>query len=234
MAEATFSGLRALILNCTLKQSGQISNTEGLLTVPRSIMEHQGVTVEMLRPVDHEIAPGLEADMTRHGFARDDWPLLYDKVLASDILILATPIWCGEESSVCRRVIERLYGQSGELNDHGQYIYYGRVGGAVITGNEDGIKHCAMSLLYALQHLGFLVPPQADAGWVGDAGPGPSYCDEGSGGHDNEFTQRNATFMAWNLMHLAHMLKQAGGIPGGGNSQAAWSKGARFGHPFYR
>lgn len=234
MTDLDFSDLRALIFNCTLKPSGQLSNTEGLLKVPQDIMKKQGVEVELLRPVDYDLAPGVQADMTEHGFERDDWPRLYDKVLSSDILILATPIWCGEESSVCRRVIERLYGNSGEINDRGQYVYYGRVGGAVITGNEDGIKHCSMSLLYALQHIGFLIPPQADGGWVGDAGPGPSYCDEGSGGPDNDFTQRSVTFMTWNLMHLAFMLKQAGGIPAAGNSQAAWSKGERFGHPFYR
>ena len=71
-----------------------------------------------------------------------------------------------------------------------------------MTGNEDGIKHCAMNVLYSLQHLGYTIPPQADAGWIGEAGPGPSYLDEGSGGPENDFTNRNTTFMTWNLMHL--------------------------------
>ncbi len=64
-----------------------------------------------------------------------------------------------EITSVCQRVIERLYGQSGELNDKGQYAYYGRAGGCIVTGNEDGIKHCGMEILYSLQHLGFTIPP---------------------------------------------------------------------------
>ena len=108
-------------------------------------------------------------------------------------------------------MIERLYSSSGDLNDRGQYAYYGRVGGCLITGNEDGAKHCAMNILYSLQHLGYVIPPQADAAWLGEAGPGPSYRDEGSGGPENDFTNRNTTFMTWNLLHLARMLKDAGG-----------------------
>ena len=77
-----------------------------------------------------------------------------------------------------------------------------------MTGNEDGIKHVAMNVLYSLQHLGYVIPPQADCGWIGEAGPGPSYADPGSGGLENEFTRRNTTFMTWNLMHLAALLKR--------------------------
>jgi len=225
------SGLTALILNCTLKPSGQISHTEKLLGVPVAIMEKSGVTVEELRPVDYDIPHGVYPDMTGHGFSKDDWPELMQKVLAADILILGTPIWLGEESSVCRKIIERLYGESGNLNDKNQSLYYGKVGGCVITGNEDGIKHCAMSLLYALQHLGYTIPPQADAGWIGEAGPGPSYGDENSGGPQNDFTQRNTTFMTWNLMHMANMLKNAGGLPAHGNNRKAWEAGCRYDHP---
>ena len=112
--------------------------------------------------------------------------------------------------------------------------------GTIITGNEDGIKHCAMDVLYSLQHLGYVIPPQADAGWIGEAGPGPSYGDtleDGSrAGFDNEFTQRNLTFMTWNLLHLARLLKDAGGIPAHGNQRARWDAGARFDfeNPEYR
>ena len=116
---------------------------------------------------------------------------------------------------MARVLIERLYAMSGMLNDKGQSVFYGKVGGTVVTGNEDGIKHAAMTVGYALNHLGFTIPPQADCGWIGEAGPGPSYGDEdGAGGRvgfDNEFTQRNTTIMTWNLMHLAAMLKRAGG-----------------------
>ena len=135
-----------------------------------------------------------------------------------------------------RRVIERLYGYSGVLNEQGQYSYYGRVGGCLLTGNEDGLKHCAMSILFSLQHIGYTVPPQADAGWLGEVGPGPSYLDEGSGGPENDFTNRNIAFMTYNLMHLASMLRAAGGIPAYGNQRTAWDAGTHPDHanPEYR
>jgi multimeric flavodoxin WrbA len=166
--------------------------------------------------------------MTEHGWERDDWPGIFERVMAADILVLGSAIWLGEKTSVCTQVIERLYGNSHLLNDAGQYAYYGRVGGCLITGNEDGVKHSAMNILYSLQHLGYVVPPQADAGWIGEAGPGPSYLDEGSGGPENDFTNRNTTFMTWNLLHLARILKDAGGIPAHGNQRSAWDAGCRF------
>jgi len=226
-----FSGLSAVFLNCTLKPSGELSHTEELMNVSKAIMDYNGVRTEILRPVDFNIPPGVYPDMTEHGYDRDEWPEIVQKVVNANILVVGTPIWLGEESSVCRRVIERLYGESGKLNQSGQYIYYGRTGGCIITGNEDGIKHCAMSILYALQHLGYTIPPQADAGWIGEAGPGPSYADEGSGGPENDFTQRNVTFMTWNLMHMARLLKDANGIPAHGNQRGEWDAGCRFDHP---
>jgi len=229
-----FSNLKALFLNCTLKPSPQKSHTETLIEVSKSILEKNNVATEVLRPVDYDIAPGVYPDMTEHGFERDDWPEIQQKVMDANILIIGSPIWLGEKSSVCTKVIERLYGFSGNLNEEGQYAYYGRVGGCLITGNEDGIKHCSMSILYGLQHLGYVIPPQADAGWIGEAGPGPSYGDEGENGpvgFDNEFTQRNTTFMTWNLMHTALMLDQAGGIPAHGNQRSEWEAGCRFDHP---
>ena len=226
-----FTDLKALFLNCTLKPSPQLSHTQGLIDISRAIMQANGVTVEVIRPVDHEVAPGVYPDMTEHGFADDQWPQLYDKVKAADILVLGTPIWLGEKSSICTKVIERLYSTSADLNEDGQYAYYGRVAGCLITGNEDGAKHCAMSMLYAMQHVGYLIPPQADAGWVGEAGPGPSYLDDGSGGPQNDFTNRNTTFMTWNLLHLARMLRDTGGIPAHGNQRSAWEAGCRFDAP---
>ena len=226
-----FSDLKTLIINTTLKKSPEQSHTDGLLDVVTAIMEKNGVSVERIRAVDHKIAPGVYPDMTEHGWDTDDWPAIGKKVMAADILVIGTPIWLGEKSSVCQRVIERLYSLSGELNDEGQYAYYGRVGGCIVTGNEDGIKHIGMGVLYALQHIGYTIPPQADAGWIGEAGPGPSYLDEGSGGPENDFTQRNTTFMTWNLMHLARMLKDNGGIPAHGNQRSKWDAGCRFDHP---
>jgi multimeric flavodoxin WrbA len=132
---------------------------------------------------------------------------------------------------VTKQIIERLYGGSHLLNDAGQYAYYGRVAGCLITGNEDGVKHCAQNVLYSLQHLGYTIPPQADAGWIGEAGPGPSYLDAGSGGPGNDFTNRNTTFMTWNLMHLARLLRDAGGIPAHGNQRSLWDAGCRWDLP---
>ena len=226
-----FSDLRALFLNCTLKRSPEMSHTEGLISISREIMEKNSVSVEVLRPVDFNIAYGVWPDMKEHGWDNDDWPEIYTKVKAADILVVTTPIWLGEKSSVCTKVIERLYATSGDLNEHGQYAYYGRVGGCLITGNEDGAKHCAMNIVYSLQHLGYTIPPQADAAWLGEVGPGPSYLDPGSGGPENDFTNRNTTFMTWNLMHLARMIKEAGGIPTHGNQRSEWDAGCRFDSP---
>jgi multimeric flavodoxin WrbA len=226
-----FSGLRALYVNCTLKRSPELSHTQGLIDLSKAIMTTNGVTVEEIRAVDHELAPGVWPDMREHGAARDDWPDIYVRVQAADILVLCSPIWLGEKSSVCTRVVERLYGNSSLLNENGQYAYYGKVGGCLITGNEDGIKHCSMNVLYSLQHLGYTIPPQADAGWIGEVGPGPSYLDEGSGGPANDFTNRNTTFMTWNLMHLARVLRDAGGIPAHGNQRSLWDPGCRWDLP---
>ena len=226
-----FSALNALFLNCTLKKTPGLSHTEGLIAISRAIMEKVGVAVEVLRPVDYDIAYGVYPDMTEQGWEHDDWPAIYQKVKKADILVVTSPIWLGDKSSVCTKTIERLYSSSGDLNNAGQYSYYGRVGGCLITGNEDGAKHCAMNILYSLQHLGYVIPPQADAAWLGEVGPGPSYLDPGSGGPENDFTNRNTTFMTWNLMHLARMIRDSGGIPAHGNQRSQWEAGCRFDFP---
>jgi multimeric flavodoxin WrbA len=236
MEKIDFSGLKAMYANCTLKKSPRMSHTEGLMNVSMDIMKNEGVDVDYIRFVDHDAAFGVYPDMTEHGWDKDEWPALFEKIFAADILIIGTPIWLGEKSSVAQKLIERLYSMSGMLNEKGQYKYYGKAGGCVITGNEDGVKHCAMGILYALQHLGYSVPPQADCGWIGEVGPGPSYRDEESNAKDNDFTNRNTTFMTYNLMHLAKMLKDAGGYPAYGNSRKEWDDGTRwnFENPEYR
>lgn len=230
---AAYDDLSAVFINCSLKRSkdGEASHTQRLMDTAEAIMTANGVKTSTVRAADLDIPPGVYPDMTEHGFETDGWPGVQKTVMAADILVIGTPIWLGDKSSICTRVIERLYGYSGELNDKGQWAYYGRTGGCLVTGNEDGIKHVAMNVLYSLQHLGFVIPPQADAGWVGEAGPGPSYGDDGKVGLDNDFTQRNTTFMAWNLMHMARMLKDAGGIAAYGNQKSTWDKGERFDHP---
>ena len=230
---ARYDDLRAVFVNCTLKRSPEPSHTDRLMEVSRRIMREQGVALDSIRLADHDVAPGVQPDMTRHGQERDDWPALWLRVRAADVLVVGSPIWLGEKSSVCARLLERLYAQSAQLNPAGQYVFYGKVGGCLVTGNEDGIKHVASGVLYALQHVGYTIPPQADAGWIGEAGPGPSYGDDapdGPVGFDNEFTQRNTTFMTWNLLHLARLLRDAGGVPAHGNQRSAWEAGARFGY----
>ncbi|PNW27057.1 flavodoxin family protein [Formosa algae] len=244
MKDIDFSNLKAVFVNCTLKQSPAESHTRNLMDVSINIMKSEGVSVEVIRLADYNIPPGVQPDMTEQGYDKDEWPSLYEKIKAADILVIGTPIWLGERSSVASKLIERLYAMSGYQNDKGQYVYYGKAGGCIITGNEDGVKHCAMGMLYALQHLGYSIPPQADAGWIGPVGPGPSYGDtEWKGetidppvGYDSEFTNRNTTFMSYNLMHLAKMLKAQKGYPAYGNSREAWDDGTRwnFSNPEYR
>jgi multimeric flavodoxin WrbA len=224
---SSYDDLRALFFNCTLKRSPEPSHTALLIDVSRRIMEKQGVTTDVVRVADRDLATGVYPDMREHGWGADEWPEIYESVLSADIVVVAGPIWLGDNSSVTKGLIERLYANSSLMNEAGQYSYYGRVAGCLITGNEDGIKHCAMNLLYSLQHLGFTIPPQADAGWIGEAGPGPSYGDDGRG-FDNDFTNRNTTFMTWNLMHMARLLKDAGGFPAYGNQRHLWDTGSRF------
>jgi multimeric flavodoxin WrbA len=218
-----YTDLRAVIFNGTLKRSPEPSQTDGLLAIARGVMEKVGVEVDEIRTADYEIPPGVWPDMTTQGYDRDEFPEIYHSlVVPADIIVIAGPIWLGDQSSLTRKIIERLYAYSGEVNDSGQWSYYGKVGGAVTTGNEDGGKHVSAQVLYALQHIGLTVPPQSDAYWNGEAGPGPSYLDPEAGGERNAWTTRNTVFMTWNLLHLARMLKDAGGIPAYGNDTRDW------------
>ncbi|MEO1129721.1 MAG: NAD(P)H-dependent oxidoreductase [Planctomycetota bacterium] len=225
---ATYDDLKVLFFNCTLNRTPVLSHTEHLIGVAKKVFEANGVTCKVIRPVDYELAAGLGKNMAETDeWDRDDWPTLQAEVDACDILVVCTSVWLGEKSSVCNRVLERMYGYTHDFNDKGQYRDYGKVGATLITGNEDGVKHCAMNILFSLSHIGYTIPPQADAGWMGEAGPGPSYADPGSGGPENDFTNRNTTFLAWNCMHLARMLKDQGGVPAHGNLPDAWDAGCR-------
>jgi multimeric flavodoxin WrbA len=178
-APKRYDDLRAVIFNGTLKRSPEPSHTDGLLGIVRSTLEGVGTRVDEVRVVDHEIPAGVWPDMSEHGYQRDDFPAIYRKlVLPADIVILAGPIWLGDQSSQTRKIVERLYGMT--------------------------------------------IPPQSDAYWVGEAGPGPSYLDADGGGEDNAWTTRNTVFMSWNLLHLARMLKDSGGIPAHGNAATDW------------
>ncbi len=236
MNKPDFSTLKAVYVNCTLKKSPDISHTQGLMDLSIQIMEKEGVSVERIRFVDHDIATGVYPDMKEQGWNTDEWPELFERIFAADILVVGTPIWLGEKSSIAQKLIERLYSMSGKQNDKGQYLYYGKAGGCIITGNEDGVKHCAMGILYALQHIGYSVPPQADSGWIGEVGPGASYLDEESNAKNNDFTNRNTTFMTYNLMHLGKILQSNNGYSEYGNSRGDWDQGSRwsFENPEYR
>ncbi len=222
-APGRYDDLRAVIFNGTLKRSPEPSHSDGLLAIVRSIFDRTGVAVTEVRTVDHVIPPGVWADMREHGYDEDEFPAIYREAVApADILVIAGPIWLGDQSSQTRKIIERLYAYSGEVNSSGQWAYYGKVGGVLTTGNEDGAKHVGAQVLYALQHIGLTIPPQSDSYWNGPAGPGPSYLDDQSGGQENTWTTRNTVFAAWNMLHLARMLKDAGGVPAYGNSTHDW------------
>lgn len=228
-----FRDLRAVVVNTTLKRS-ELSHTQGLLDRSIALMRANGATVDTVRLVDHDVAPGVEPDMRESGWQADAWPTLWPRIAGADILIIGSPIWLGEQSSVTRRLIERLYAHSSATVESGLSPFHGKVGGVLVTGNEDGVKHVASSLLFSLQHIGFTIPPTADAGWIGPVGPGPSYLDDESGGPESDFTNQGTTFMTYNLLHVARLLKDAGGFPVGGNQLGAWSEGERFGfdaHP---
>lgn len=229
-----FAGLKALFINCSLQKDSASSHTRKLMSRSARIMEEEGVAVKHVHALDYDIAFGMIKDGTKEGL-KDDWPDIQKQIMEANILVIGTPIWLGVKSSVATLVVERMYAYSSDKNEKGQYLYYGKTGGCVITGNEDGIKHCAMDILYALQHIGYTVPPQADCGWLGGVGPGPSYGDTewngkkiGDGktpaGYDSEFTNQNATFMSWNLMHIAKMLKDNGGIDSVGNVADEWKR----------
>lgn len=215
-----------MLLNCSLVHDASKSHTRLLLERVRGIMDTEGVDVELIHMLDHRVGFGMVKDTTEIGDDVDDWPAIHAKVMDADILVIGTPIWLGVKSSVATLVVERLYAYSGDTNEAGQYLYYGKVGGCVVTGNEDGVKAVSMETLYALSHIGYSIPPQADCGWLGEIGPGPSYGDElddgTRAGFDSEFTNKNTTIMTWNLMHLAKLLKDQDGFPVGGNVAETW------------
>ena len=195
--------LKALFLNCTLKRSPAISNTEALIGKVCQVMEPLGVECEVIRPVDYVIRFGVLSDEG----PGDEWPVILEKIRLSDILVLGSPIWFGVRSSVCQMVLERLDGTYSEGDpDTGQFPLYNKVAGVVVTGNEDGAHDVAANTLFNLSHLGCTVPANCDCYWVGDAGPGPSYIDAGAG--DHLYTNKTARYMAHNIVHMARVLQQ--------------------------
>ncbi len=223
--------LSALYINCSLEKEAHKSHTRRLINRSAGILKKEGVAIEVLHARDYKIAFGMVKDASEQGL-EDDWPVIQKKIMAADIVVIGSPIWLGVKASLATLVIERMYAYSGETNEKGQYLYYGKTGGVITTGNEDGAKACAMDMLYALSHIGFAIPPQADCTWLGEAGPGPSYGDvefrgkqldpDNPEGYNNDFTNKNATIMSWNLMHMATMLGNTDGWPAIGNVGKSW------------
>lgn len=193
--------LKAVALNCTLKKSPEVSNTEALLRKVLDLLKPLGVDSELVRVVDYRIPFGVASDLGKD----DQWPDIYHKIRSAQVLIIGTPIWMGVRSSVTQMVIERLDGSYGDADpETGQFPLYNKVAGIVVTGNEDGAHAAAETTLFNLTHLGCTVPPNADCYWVGDAGPGPSYLD--AGGKHHLYTNKTARFMAHNLSYFAKLL----------------------------
>ncbi len=206
------AALKAVFLNCTLKKSPQVSNTRALIDMVIQWFDQMDVESEVIRVVDYNIPFGITSDEGEG----DEWPQILDKLKAAQIVVIGTPIWFGVRGSVAQLVIERLDGTYNETNDQGQYPMYNKVGGVVVTGNEDGAHAAAETTLFNMSHLGFTIPPNADTYWVGDAGPGPSFID--AGGRDHAYTQRTARWMAHNLVHMARILRDSP-IPAEGNTR---------------
>ncbi|ABS77573.1 8-demethyl-8-aminoriboflavin-5'-phosphate (AFP) synthase RosB [Coxiella burnetii] len=203
MNHASNNSLKALILNCTLKYSPTVSNTEALINKVCSVLKTLDVNCEIIRVVDYKVKFGVSSDEGEG----DEWPILLKKIKSCDILIIGTPIWFGERSSVAQMVIERLDGTYEEVDSKtGQFPLYGKVGGVIVTGNEDGAHNAAGTTLFNLSHLGCTIPPNSDCYWVGDAGPGPSYIE--AHGDKHMYTNKGARYMAHNLAYMAHLLRK--------------------------
>jgi multimeric flavodoxin WrbA len=203
--------LKALLLNCSLKKSPAVSNTQALMDRVIDILEGLAVECESVRVADFNIPFGVTSDEGEG----DEWPQILEKVLAADILIIGTPIWFGVRGSVCQLVIERLDGTYSSTNEVGQYPLYNTVAGVVVTGNEDGAHDAAATTLFNLSHLGCTIPPNADTYWVGTAGPGPSFIE--ANGWESAYTRKTAGWMAHNLVHFARLLNDHP-IPAEGNT----------------
>ncbi len=192
-------GISALVLNCTLKRSPAPSNTEALARVVMRALETHGVSSDIVRLVDHAIHPGVSSD---EGDG-DDWPQIRARILASQILIVATPTWLGQPSSVAKRALERMDAMLSETDEAGRPVAYGRVGGVVVTGNEDGAHHVIAEVAQALIDIGFTIPGQAWTYWHLGPGPGPDYLDDQRG---HEWSDRTGRTAAANLAATARAL----------------------------
>jgi multimeric flavodoxin WrbA len=194
--------LRALAITCSLKPSPAESSTDLLTQQLLDAMREHGVDGEVVRAVDLDLRPGVEADMGDG----DEWPGLREKVLAADILVLGTPTWMGQHSSVCQRVLERLDAELSDTDDAGHPHPYGRVACAVVVGNEDGAHHISAILYQALNDVGYTLPAQAVTYWNGEAMQTKDYVELDE---TPEQTASTTKTLAANAAHLARLLRGA-------------------------
>jgi multimeric flavodoxin WrbA len=193
--------MRATIINCTLKPAPETSNTEALAAVVEKALSDANVETEMIRALDFEIKPGVESDMGDG----DEWPQIHEKLLASEIIVIATPTWLGRPSSVAQRVLERMDAMLSETDDEERPVAYNRVAGVVVTGNEDGAHHVISEISGALLDIGYTSPGQAWTYWNKGPGPGDEYleADDEDGKEWSHSTGRTA---AQNLVAVARAL----------------------------
>jgi multimeric flavodoxin WrbA len=196
--------MRATILNCTLKPSPARSNTEALASIVADALGGRGVETETIRIVDLDIKPGVESDMGDG----DDWPPIHEKLLASEIVVIATPTWLGRPASTAQRALERMDAMLSETDDDDRPVAYNRVAGVVVTGNEDGAHHVISEISGALIDIGYTIPGQAWTYWNKGPGPGDEYLD--SDDEDGkEWSRTTGIAAASNLVEVAAALAAA-------------------------
>jgi multimeric flavodoxin WrbA len=194
------SELSAHVLNCTLKPAPTASSTEKLGTELLAALEKHGVTGETVRVIDARVKFGVQVD---EGDG-DGWPAIREKMLASDILVIATPIWLGQPSAICKMVLERLDAELGETDEDGRLLTYGKVAALAVVGNEDGAHHVSAEVYQALSDTGFTIPANATTYWVGEAMHGTDYQDLDGVPEEVATTTKS---VAANAAHLARLLK---------------------------
>jgi multimeric flavodoxin WrbA len=191
--------VRATVLNCTLKRSPERSNTEALAGVLVEALGGEGVECESFRLADLEIPPGVESDLGED----DEWPPVRAAIVGSEILIVATPTWLGQPSSIAKRALERMDAMLSETDSKGRPVAYNRVAGVVVTGNEDGAHHVIAEVSGALADIGFTIPGQAWTYWNRGPGPGDEYLDTDEG---HEWSRSTGRAAASNLLATARAL----------------------------
>jgi multimeric flavodoxin WrbA len=192
--------LAALALNCTLKASGDSSTDAMIAVLEQAFGDHDVSITETIRIAAHDVKPGVTSD---EGDG-DAWPAIREKILAADILILGTPIWMGQISSVAKRVLERLDAFLSETDDRGRMPSYGKVAIAAIVGNEDGAHWSSSQIFQSLNDVGFTIPAVAACYWVGEAMGSTDFKDLKK---TPDKVSETAAMVASNAAHLAALLK---------------------------